>query len=653
MSRRLIQLLCFLSAAWPSVRPLSDEPKPELLDGLAVTFRPATGGRADTTVRPHFMLYVPLGQAPTPFVAPGAFTAEWEGVIQLDLRDRFVFQAELNGSLRMELNGEVVLDVTSDGLETEPSRRIRLNSRGNTLKATYSSPPDGDAFFRLYWATPEHGNEPILPKFLKHKPGERLARGAALRRGRQLAARFHCFKCHVDGVPATGMPELAMDVPTLDGIGSRLNTSWMAGWILNPAQLSPQANMPSMLHGATDKEDSRLIAAFLGSLKSSDSFPAVKVDVATAEKGQKLFTQFNCVACHTTAGDPTAEGKVALSQVRLKFGKAGLLSAFLSNPQAHYRWNRMPNFGLKPDEAAALSAFLFQSTSLTSQEFFSPDASSIAKGRKLVQSTGCLNCHALKLENHFSAPLIADLAKGWLANLSEAKSPRFRLSVEDRAALRLFLREGRASLGQASLAEFALRQSADANCNNCHGQMDLIPPFNVLGSKLKPERASRILSGTLANRQRPWLAARMPSFSARADGLAKGLALLNGHPPMTPPDIPVDEEKARLGRKLVSANGGFFCFSCHGIGELEPAQVFDAQGINLARVGERLLPEYFRRWMRNPLRVDPQTKMPAYFHQGQSALFEVLDGDAELQIEALYHYILQGSEMIPPGQPEN
>ena len=474
-----------------------------------------------------------------------------------------------------------------------------------------------------------------------------------MRHGRQLAVRYHCFKCHVDGVPATGMPELAMDVPTLDGIGSRLNTSWMAGWILNPAQLSPQANMPSMLHGASADTDAMMIAEFLGSLKSSDSFPTVKVDVATAEKGQKLFTQLNCAACHTTAEDLRAEGKVALSQVRWKFGKAGLLSAFLSNPQAHYRWNRMPNFDLKPDEAAALSAFLFQSASLTSREFFSSDTSSIAKGRKLVQSTGCLNSHKLKLENHFSAPLLADLAKASLANLSEAKSPRLRVSVEDRAALRLFLREGRASLGQASLAEFALRQSADANCNNCHGQMDLIPPFNVLGSKLKPERASRILSGTLANRQRPWLAARMPSFPARADSLAKGLALLNGHPPMTPPDIPVDEEKARLGRKLVSANGGFFCFSCHGIGELEPAQVFDAQGINLAMGGERLLPEYFLRWMRNPLRVDPQTKMPAYFHQGQSALFEVLDGDSELQIEALYHYILQGSEMIPPGQPEN
>ncbi len=59
------------------------------------------------------------------------------------------------------------------------------------------------------------------------------------------------------------------------------------------------------------------------------------------------------------------------------------------------------------------------------------------------------------------------------------------------------------------------------------------------------------------------------------------------------------------------------------------------------------------RWMRNPLRIDPQTKMPAYLNQGQSALFDVLDGDAEQQIESLYHYILQGNAMNPsevPGQ---
>ena len=646
MSFRLIQLLCALAAAWPSAGFAA---KPELFDGLAVTFQSANGGQADTTVRPHFAIYVPRGQAPTPFVAPGAFTAEWAGVIQLDLRDRFVFQAKLNGNLKIELNGAVVLEAASDGGTTEPTKRIRLNSRSNTLKATYTSPPGGDAFFRLYWATPDYANEPIPAKFLKHPPSDRLAKGAALRRSRQLAARHRCFSCHAAGVPAHGMPELAMDAPAFDGIGSRREASWMAQWILNPAKLRPQATMPSLLHGAAD--DANAIAAFLGSLKSDDNSPGEKVDAGSAGAGQKLFAELNCAACHTSAGQPAAAGKVALGQVRWKFGQAGSLAVFLQNPQAHYRWNRMPNFGLKPDEAAALAVHLFESAGLAKRDGLVANAASIVKGRKLVQSTGCLNCHALELENQFSAPVIADLAKGCLAT-EPASAPRFAFSESDRAALRLFLREGRASLGRVSLPEFALRQSTDSNCANCHGQVALIPSFDVLGGKLKPEWAGRILAGEFAKRARPWLAARMPAFPARADGLAKGLALLNGHPPVTPPGTPVDPEKAKLGRKLVSANGGFFCFSCHGIGDLKPAQVFDAQGINLARVGERLLPDYFSRWMRNPLRIDSQTKMPAYFNQGQSALFDVLDGDAELQIEALYHYILQGSAMIPPGQPE-
>jgi mono/diheme cytochrome c family protein len=650
MSFRLAQLVFALATVWPYGGIAAAEAKPVLLDGLAVTFKSQNGGQGDTTVRPHFMLYVPLGQAPTPFVAPGAFTAEWEGVIQLDLRDRFIFQAELNGSFKLELNGAVVLEATSDGGTTDPTRRIRLNSRTNTLKATYTSPPGGDAFFRLYWASPDFANEPIPPKFLKHSPSARLAKGASLRHGRQLAAEHRCFACHATGVPARRMLELAMDAPALDGIGSRRDAGWMAEWILNPTQLRPQATMPALLHGAT--AEAKAIAAFLGSLKSGDNSLGEKVDEQSAEVGQKLFTQLNCAACHTNAGQPPAEGKVALDQARWKFGQADSLATFLRNPQAHYRWNRMPNFALTPDEAAALAAHLFQSADLGKRENIVANATSIAMGRKLVQSTGCLNCHALKLENHFSAPAIADLANGCLAdNPDVAKSPAFVFSESDRAALRLFLREGRASLGQVSLAEFAMRQSTDANCANCHGQVALIPSFNVLGGKLKPEWAEKLLLGTLGERPRPWLHARMPAFPARASGLAKGLALLNGHSPVTPQEPPVDPEKAKVGRKLVSANGGFFCFSCHSIGSLKPAQVFDAQGINLAKVGDRLLPEYFRRWMRNPLRIDPQTKMPAYFNQGQSALFDVLDGDAEQQIDALYHYILQGNTMNPPEVP--
>ena len=597
------------------------------------------------------MLYVPAGEAPSPFVASGSFTAEWEGMIHLDLRDRFVFQAELNGSLKLELNGNPVMEATGTGGMTEPTKRIRLNSRSNTLKATFTSPEKGDAFFRLYWSTPDYGNEPISPKYLKHAPNENLAKGKALRRGRQLAAEHRCFKCHATDTPVKGMPELAMDAPTFEGIGSRRGVDWMADWVLNPKKLRPSAQMPTMLHGATAESDARVIAAYLGSLKSGQPVKPVPVDADAISSGQALYKQLNCAACHTLEKEPAAPGKLAIGQARRKFGQAGALSEFLQNPQAHYKWIRMPNFALAEKEANALAAFLFSAAAPAKTDSPDSDASKIAAGKKMVSSQGCLNCHSMKLENSFSVAAISDLAKGCLADSPAGSTVRFDLAAEERVALRLFLKEGRESLGQASLAEFALRQTDDSNCRNCHGQMESVPPFDVLGGKLKPGWAEKLLLGTLGERPRPWLHARMPAFPARASGVAKGLAMLNGHSPVTPEEPPLAPEKAKIGRKLVSANGGFFCFSCHAIGSLKPAQVFDAQGINLAKVGDRLLPEYFRRWMSSPLRVDPQTKMPAYFNQGQSALFDILDGDAGQQIEALHHYIRLGGEMVPPEAP--
>ena len=75
---------------WPNVWP-SAENSPALEDGLSVTFKLTDGGTADHTVRPHFMLYVPAGEAPSPFIKPGPFTASGEGLTHLDLRDRLMF----------------------------------------------------------------------------------------------------------------------------------------------------------------------------------------------------------------------------------------------------------------------------------------------------------------------------------------------------------------------------------------------------------------------------------------------------------------------------------------------------------------------------------------------------------------------------------
>ena len=121
---------------------------------------------------------------------------------------------------------------------------------------------------------------------------------------------------------------------------------------------------------------------------------------------------------HERPGNRTAEGKVALGQVRWKFGQAGSLAAFLVEIRRRIIAGiACPTLASSRTRLPRWRRHLFQSTGLAKrEEFCGLNATSIAKGRKLVQSTGCLNCHALKLENHFSAPLIADLAKGCLAD---------------------------------------------------------------------------------------------------------------------------------------------------------------------------------------------------------------------------------------------
>jgi hypothetical protein len=41
--------------------------------------------------------------------------------------------------------------------------------------------------------------------------------------------------------------------------------------------------------------------------------------------------------------------------------------------------------------------------------------------------------------------------------------------------------------------------------------------------------------------------------------------------------------------------------------------------------------------------------MPAYFEDGRSPLTELLDGDAEKQIDALWHYLRLGSKIPLPN----
>ncbi len=631
-----------------SVMGLHAQEDPKTEPGLAVTY--TVDGQSDTAIAQNFWLYTEQGKPVTPFLNPGKFTATWDGFISVDLRDNYTFKAELNGAIKVEVNTNVVLEASLAKGTTEPSKRVRLNKGLNQIKVTYTAPDAGDAYVRLLWAAPELGYEPVSLSMLSHDvKNDALAKGMQLRLGRELFIENRCVRCHT-GPSVTALPDFALDAPDFKGIGSRRNAAWMAHWVENPKATRGVAQMPKMVHGPTAKADAEAIAAYLGSLKDAAATAGTDPAPEMAVKGKKLFESLHCVACHVSPEGGEADAKkIALKQVKQKFAPGDLV-AFLQKPTEHYDWIRMPNFHLTKDEASQLAAYVLSKADAPLPALAS-DA--IARGKELVTSVGCLSCHNGPDKTTFATKRFGELeaekwTQGCLAETETGKAPFFSFTKEERAALQAFAQTDRTSLKRHVPAEFAERHSRMLNCRECHGKFEGFPVFSILGGKLKPEWAAQFIAGEVSYKPRPWLESRMPSFPKFAGEMAVGLAQQHGIPPKTPAEPPIDKEAAEIGRIFIGTDGGFSCIACHAVGKLGATQVFESAGINFAYTGERLLPSFFHRWVLNPLRIDPQTKMPVYFDQGMSPLTDQYEGNADKQINALWQYIRQGKDMPMP-----
>jgi len=623
--------------------------------GLALTVR--SGGLSDHRLAEGIALFVPAGQPVTPFVPVGPFTAIWTGEITVDLRGDYLFHAAFNGRLKLRINDAPVLDAEGLSPSWIESPKVRLNKGANVIVAEYSAPPQGDSEIRVYWSAKDVAFNPIPLAALGHRPSPEIGQSALLRRGRDLFAELRCHRCHSSG---GSMPELAADAPAFSGIGSRRQAEWMARWISNPAALQTGTPMPALFHGPEAVAQSEAIAAYLASLKSTAGPPQAPIpstpSADSVEKGRALYETLHCVACHVSPeGSDPAPSKVSQKAVRSKFSP-GSLVAFLRKPSEHYAWIRMPDFRLSLDEANHLAAYLESVADQPSGKTLPSDEALILKGRSLVSGSGCLNCHSLDVPNAFRTKALAELkpeawSRGCLAEspVDGSPAPRYSLSAADRAALSAFGRSDRSSLDRHTAADFLERHAVSLNCRECHGKFEGFPSWDLLGGKLKPEWAARFLSGSEPRKPRPWLESRMPAFPTHARWLAQGLATAHGLPPAAPVDDPPDADLAKVGHKLVGASGGFACISCHGVADFGATQVFEAPGINLALSFDRLQPDFFRRWLRNPVSLDPNSKMPAYFdEEGRSALSDVLGGDGPKTIRAVWEYLRLGSRMPKP-----
>lgn len=618
--------------------------------GLLVTY--SAGGKTDVVAEANLNAFVPAGQSATPFVPAGPLTISWNGFVKADLRGDYRFRVAVRGAIELRINDKLVLEGKSDGGVIGPGEEIRLNKGPNKLTAKLTG-KSGDTFARLTWSEFGFLWEPIPDDMLEQAAGTpELASSELRRHGREVFLEGRCAKCHSVKLDAR-VPELEMDAPSFAGIGSRRGGEWMAKWIADPQAERASAQMPRLMHGPSAKADAAAIAVYLSTLRGESSGVKELDDSASIATGGDLVGALHCIGCHDLPGANTGKAeKIPLDHLNEKY-PVGDLASFLMNPTEHYRWRRMPNFKLNAEEAGQISGFLRSASAgkpVTASTASTADQ--IAKGKRLVLSTGCLNCHAgIETQNQHRAPAFTTVAAklGSGCSADKGEGPHYAIDQRGQKALQEFAKNID-SLSRHVPTEFAERHSRNLNCRACHGELQGFPDYASLGGKLKPEWMRDLFAGKIKDSPRPWLTHRMPSFPILAEAMSTGLAMSHGYSPVTPKEAPVDPKRAEVGRTLTGVFGGFSCISCHGVGEMEPMQVFEAEGINLAIPARRLQRDYYTRWLLNPLRIDPQSKMPVYFdEQGNSPLFDVYDGDTTKQLDAFWHYMRMGDAIKPPN----
>lgn len=663
--------------------------------GLIQTFAALAHPESKDTRRARLAaLYVPAGAPPTPFLPPGPFQTTWTGFLKLDLNDTITFAAEGHGAAKLRLNGETVLEIPSGDLGLAASKPVALRRGANRFELIYQSPATGAAELRLFWSSTQRPKEPVPATAFVHDPTDSaLQNGETVREGRRLFAAYRCAKCHEPQapLPAGAMPELASDAPALDGAGSRFNPTWLMSWIKRPRAVAPDTTMPACLSLSENEAETqaRDLAAFLADQK--DSSPATAGDAtlkaSDVSEGKALYEQLGCLACHQLPSDPKLEDDTRrpLGHVRAKWRPEALV-AFLQAPSKRFAWTLMPDFRLTPAEASSLAAYVL---SRGEEPSATPALGDATRGREDFLQLGCANCHTIQglpkpgIAGRLEALAGHDWKSGCLADGPAAlgRAPDFGLTSDQRAALRAFLERGFDSLQRDTPAEFAERQIASLRCTACHGR-DLAtdtwsrlqaaqsagtatatkpdygdeedgsdtpgktvqlgrPDLTYAGEKLRADWMARLFGNRLPYKARPESVGRMPGFLAYADGLAAGIANQHGLS-STPTARPAaDPVLAGAGEKLTHIGEGFGCISCHDVGTKKALAGADTATINFAFVADRLRPEYFWRYIRDPQRFRPGTMMPTFIGEdGSTPIKGALNGDATRQFGAIWQYLL-------------
>lgn len=510
------------------------------------------------------------------------------------------------------------------------------------------------------------GAEPLVTGFERFHAATPTAEG-----GRLLYNELGCVNCHGGD---TGLP--VMRGPALAMVTQRVRSEWLRKFIADPASVHPGAVMPQVLAKA-DEQTLAAIEHYLASLKPKVATKAAaKIMHVNGARGGELFNTLGCVACHApgkdfvpTEGVPKASEfthrSVGFGDLKAKYSLDSL-GAFILDPLKVRTDGRMPKIVMDRQDSIDIAGYLLEFQGSDGRMdipvvALAEDKSLAIAGRKAVVAARCAACHELP-KDAAAKPVVLKMAEGGCLEADHAKGPRYQLSEEQRASLKLFLAKKDEVASPKLAADLTLLA---LNCVACHerdgkggpdagrkpyfqGDHNLgdtgryPPPLTGVGGKLRPEWLAKVLAGE--NRVRPYLKTKMPQYGAATAELGKLLGVADARAALK-----FEGGDDTAGRKLMGTQGGAGCITCHRWGDRPSLGI---QGPDLSNIAARLQEGWLKEYLINPAAYRPGTLMPSFWPAGKSFNPSILGGDTDKQIASIFKFV-ESANGEPEGFPQN
>ena len=455
-------------------------------------------------------------------------------------------------------------------------------------------------------------------------------------RGEQIVKSIGCLGCHVldEKTRVEAGPHRTFGQP-LQNIGNKTSYEWLFDWVRDPKHYNPATYMPDLRLTDAQVAD---VATFLTTLKQAggdaakatpdqaaldqallDYFRSVmpfeqakaevsKLDASAKqlELGRRVIARYGCFSCHEIKGFETTQpigtelseaGSKLVSRLDFAFvhdiphsSKIAWYRTKLHDPRIYDEGRilqpleklRMPNFEFADEEIQRLLTAImsFQREIQPAQAMPARTARRdfIVQGRNLVSRRNCIGCHIIEGNGGDFLKLV--------------KEP---------------------TLGP--------------------------PMLTPEGARVQHDWLYAFLKGPITIR--PWIDVRMPTFGLNDQNLNGVIQYFGAVSDRleafrTPTVVPASQNPG-VGKELFEL---LKCQQCHVLGAIPKDQPTSNLAPDLRMSSDRLQPDWILDWLREPSKILPGTRMPAFWPEHPKSFYPQLGGDAEAQMRVIRDHLL-------------